>query len=109
MQEKKFESSAFFQAAINHYRNLPFLIIDEVTEGSGKDGFLAEWEKSILFSVIDARYQERKCTLIISNRTQADLLERLGQPIIDRLSENAIRLGFDWPSYRINRSNQPKL
>lgn len=100
IQEKKFESHGAFNAVLNYYRQLPLLIIDEVTEGCGKDGYLAEWERSILFAVIDARYQEQRCTIVISNRTKADMVDRLSTPIMDRLIENGIIAGFDWDSYR---------
>ena len=100
IQEKKFESHAGFNALIDHYRQLPLLIIDEVSEGCGKEGYLAEWERSLLFAVMDARYQEQRCTIVISNRSKPDLIERLGTPIIDRLSENGVMMGFEWDSYR---------
>lgn len=100
IQEKKFESHGAFNAVLNYYRQLPLLIIDEVTEGCGKDGYLAEWERSILFAVIDARYQEQRCTIVISNRTKSDMVDRLSTPIMDRLIENGIIAGFDWDSYR---------
>jgi len=100
LQEKKFESHASFQILLDFYKRIQFLIIDESTEGSGKGGTLAEWERLLLFAVIDARYQEQLCTVLISNRNKEDLTERLGKPSVDRLLEKGITLAFNWESYR---------
>lgn len=102
-QERKFESFSAFQNVLNHYRQLPLLILDEVTEGSGKSGSLADWERSILFAIIDARYQEKHCTIVITNRSKEAFTERLGVPVADRLLEQGILLGFSWESYRQQR------
>lgn len=100
LQEKKFESYGAFQSMLEAYKRISLLIIDEVTEGAGKSGYLAEWERQMLFNVIDTRYQNKLCTIVISNRNKADLIDRLGVPIVDRLSEKGMTLAFTWKSYR---------
>lgn len=100
LQEKKFESHGAFQSVLEAYKRISLLIIDEVTEGTGKGGYLAEWERQMLFNVIDTRYQNKLCTIVISNRNKTDLIDRLGIPIVDRLSEKGMTLAFTWNSYR---------
>lgn len=100
LQEKQFESYQAGEAWLRHYKTLPFLIIDEVTEGCGKSAYPADWERHLLRVLIDARYQANRCTLIITNRSRKELVDRLGEPTIDRLSEKGITLAFNWGSYR---------
>lgn len=100
LQEKRFESSAAFEKLMEHYRKIDCLILDEVTEALTRDGAPSEYERNLLFSLIDARYQEKRCTLVISNRNKHELITRLGKPLTDRLSENGIMLIFNWQSYR---------
>jgi DNA replication protein DnaC len=100
LQEKQFESYKALEILLNFYKELPFLIIDEVTEGCGKGAYPADWERNLLRMLIDTRYQANRCTLIITNRNKHELTERLGEPIVDRLAEKGISLAFTWNSYR---------
>lgn len=100
LQEKQFESYQAGEAFLQYYKKLPFLIIDEVTEGCGKGAYPADWERHLLRMLIDVRYQASRCTLIITNRGKKELIDRLGEPTIDRLSEKGITLAFNWGSYR---------
>jgi DNA replication protein DnaC len=86
---------------LEDYSNIHFLIIDEVTEGfSGKSGTLSDWEKKMLFTLIDMRYSKNLCTLVISNRSLGEMIERLGATTYDRLTEKGLSLIFNWNSYR---------
>lgn len=100
LQEKQRDSHAGFENMLKHYQQLDFLIIDEVTEGCGKFAMPADWERNLLRTLIDERYQAKRPTLIISNRPKAELISRLGEPTIDRLAENGATLAFNWNSYR---------
>lgn len=101
LQEKRFESDAAYQRYLSLYQSFDLLILDEISESLSKNGMPTEFEKKLLFDVINRRYQEKKgCTLIISNRSKKELVKRLGAQIIDRLSENSITLIFNWESYR---------
>ena len=100
-QDSNFDSHGSFQQLLDSYINIQFLIIDEVTEGfSGKGGLLAEWEKQMLFALIDARYHANLCTLVISNRSKEEMIERIGERVVDRLSDKGLTLAFTWHSYR---------
>lgn len=100
LQERQYESYAAFDRCLDHYRKLPLLIIDEVTEGCGKGAYPADWERHLLRQLIDERYQAKRCTLIISNRNNQELIERIGEPSVDRLLECGSMLAFSWQSYR---------
>ena len=101
LQEKRYESSVAFQSMLEYYRRPNLLILDEVTESVSKDGSPSEYDRKLLFDVINARYEKMQgCTLVISNRNKEELAKRLGQPMSDRLSENNITLTFGWNSYR---------
>ena len=98
--EIKFKSQANFNRHIESLSEVPFLIIDEITESVSKDGAPTELEKQILFLIVNKRYEKKMCTLVITNRDNETLIKRLGQPTVDRLSENGITLAFEWDSYR---------
>ncbi len=100
-RDKNFESHAAFDNILNYYTKIQFLVIDEVTESRVTGNHLSNWEKEMLFTLIDARYQQQKrCTFIISNQTKEKLIERLGDRIFGRLSQHSILLAFNWNSYR---------
>jgi DNA replication protein DnaC len=101
LHDKNFESNAAFERVLEDYSNIHFLILDEVTEGfSGKNGMLSEWEKKMLFTLIDMRYSKNLCTLVISNRSLSEMTERIGLTTYDRLTEKGLSLIFNWDSYR---------
>jgi len=99
-REKEFESDAAFSSLLDSYLRKSLLIIDEVTEGVGKSNFPADWERKLLFTLVNSRYEKNLCTIVISNRSKEEMIERLGEPIVDRLSENGVFLAFNWNSYR---------
>jgi len=71
------------------------LVLDEV-EGSGSD-----FERSLLFRIMDTRYGAMKPTLLISNRPLEDVSTLLGPRVMDRLREHGSDLRvFDWESHR---------
>jgi DNA replication protein DnaC len=100
-QEKNFESNSAFQALLDSYKRIQFLVIDEITEGFGK-AVLADWEKQMLFTLIDMRYQNNLSTLVISRRSNAEMIERLSEPTTRRLAEKGLTLTFSWDAYRRN-------
>jgi DNA replication protein DnaC len=84
------------QDVIDALEYYDLLIIDEVGVQFGSDT-----EKLFIFDVIDARYQQCKPTVIISNLDINGITDCLGQRVIDRLREDGGQLvGFDWASYR---------
>lgn len=72
------------------------LVLDEVGVQFGSDS-----EKLILFSIVNARYNQMKPTIIISNLARDGLTEYLGDRVADRLREGGGRMvPFDWESHR---------
>lgn len=78
---------------------LDLLILDEVGAQLG-----TEWERLMLFKIINERYKQMLPTILISN-LETDLLEEyLGKRIIDRMQEGGgATLKLDWDSYRTQR------
>lgn len=82
---------------IEAFGNYDLLIVDEVGIQSGSDA-----ESRALFDVFNARYQNKKSTIVISNLNQAQVKEALGQRIFDRLKEGGGEvLVFHWGSHRV--------
>ncbi len=98
--QQKYQSTPAFYSHVKLYETVSFLIIDEVTESLSKDGAPTELERQMLFQIINKRYENNLCTLVITNRDKFTLNKRLGQPTVDRLYENGIVLAFEWNSYR---------
>lgn len=64
-------------------------------------GSLTEFQATMLFRVIDARYSRRKplwVTVNVANR--AEFEERMGAQLVDRLIDGALVVFCNWPSYR---------
>jgi DNA replication protein DnaC len=90
------------QDAINNLSNQSLLIIDELGVQNGTDN-----EINIIFEIINNRYENKLPTVIISNLEKDEVVNLLGNRIIDRLKEDGCRvLGMQWDSYReTNKSN----
>ncbi len=74
------------------------LILDEVGVQFG-----SEFEKQLLFDVLNERYEKLKPSILLSNIPSEQLSEYLGERVMDRLRENGGALiGFNWDSHRKN-------
>ena len=74
------------------------LILDEVGVQFG-----SEFEKQMLFDVLNERYEKLKPSILLSNIPREQLSDYLGERVTDRLRENGGKMiGFDWDSYRRN-------
>lgn len=71
------------------------LILDEMQERSETD-----WENRLLTHLIDARYAEKRPTILISNLTKRELAKSLSPSVIDRIRGNGVSVEFNWDSYR---------
>jgi DNA replication protein DnaC len=86
--------------AIEHLAYPDLLILDEVGVQFGSD-----FEKQILFDVLNDRYEKRKPCLLLSNIAPGELSGYLGERVADRLREDGGKLiAFDWDSHRRTRS-----
>lgn len=86
------------------YADVPLLIIDDL--GSENP---TEWGSTMIFSIINARYEAYMPTIVTSNcgadelvqrMTPRDATDRNAQKTVDRLREMCVAVPMDWPSYR---------
>ena len=85
--------------AMNVYTKPDLLVIDEVGMQFG-----SESEELILFRILNRRYEDVKCTVIVSNLDDKGLTKYLGERLIDRLHESGgAEIGFNWGSHRRNK------
>ena len=72
------------------------LILDEIGIQFG-----SEFEKNIIFDVLNERYEKRKPTIIMSNLPKDEVFAYLGDRVLDRLREDGGEyVAFDWESHR---------
>ena len=72
------------------------LILDEVGVQFGSD-----FEKQILFDVLNERYEKRRPCILLSNIAPSELSGYLGERVTDRLREDGGKMiSFDWESHR---------
>jgi len=74
---------------------LDCLVLDEVGAGFGTDAELAQ-----LLDVVDARYQLRRPTVLLSNLSEPQIKAALGDRLYERLREGATVLVCRWESHR---------
>jgi len=81
---------------IDAFASPDLLILDEVGVQFG-----SEFEKQILFDVLNQRYEQLKPAILLSNIPTEQLSDYLGERVTDRLRENGGKvIAFDWDSYR---------
>jgi DNA replication protein DnaC len=80
---------------VENYVDAALLVIDEIQERAE-----TEFENSKLTSIIDARYQHERPTIIISNYPRKQLAASLSPAVLDRIRENGCGLAFEWDSFR---------
>lgn len=93
---KSFNSPDTEADILARYAKTSVLIIDEIGRGIS-----AADEKYMLFMLINARYNTRRPTVLISNHTKKDFLAYIGTAAADRLVENAVMVEFNGESYRL--------
>ena len=72
------------------------LILDEVGVQFG-----SEFEKQVLFDVLNERYEKRKPSILLSNLDVKEVTGYLGERIADRLREDGGKvIVFNWESHR---------
>ena len=80
---------------IQYYGHVPLLVIDEIGRGIS-----ATDEKYMIYQIVNARYNTRKPTVLISNLGKSDFLQYIGVAAADRLVESAEILDMNGESYR---------
>lgn len=77
------------------------LILDEVGIQFGSD-----FERNVLFDVLNERYEKRRPTIFLSNLNKDELVLFLGERVMDRIREDGGKIiPFSWESYRGRAAN----
>ena len=80
---------------IDYYGRVKLLVIDEIGRGISSTE-----EKYMIYQLVNARYNTRKPTVLISNLGKSDFLQYIGVAAADRLVESAEILEMNGESYR---------
>lgn len=92
---KSFTADETEAKIINHYGHTALLIIDEIGRGIN-----ATDEKYMIYQVLNARYNTRKPTVLISNHKKSEFLQYIGVAAADRLVESAELTEMNGESFR---------
>ena len=92
---KSFTASETEAQIINYYGHTPLLVIDEIGRGIN-----ATDEKYMIYQLLNARYNTRKPTVLISNHKKSEFLQYIGVAAADRLVESAEMIEMSGESYR---------
>ncbi len=84
------------------YRRYGLLVIDEYHEKRETD-----WERQILFELINKRYADMTDTILISNLAASGMAGIVGPSINDRMREGGGIIECNWPSFR-TKPNTPQ-
>lgn len=77
------------------------LVIDELGEADlSHNAEMRQADRERLSRIIDGRYTKGLPTVITTNLTKPQIIERLGDRAWDRLQQNAVFIAFDWGSFR---------
>lgn len=99
---KSFRADQTEKQIIDYYSHVKFLVVDEIGRGIS-----ATDEKYMLYQIINARYNTRKPTVLISNYNKADFLKYIGVAAADRLVESGDIVEMNGESYRkLRRQNE---
>ncbi|MCQ2076114.1 MAG: ATP-binding protein [Bacteroidaceae bacterium] len=92
---KSFTAAETEAEIIEHYGHISLLVIDEIGRG-----IAATDEKYMLYQILNARYNTRKPTVLISNFKKSEFLQYIGAAAADRLVESAEVWELNGESYR---------
>ena len=99
---KSFSADQTEKQIIDNYSHVKLLVVDEIGRG-----IAATDEKYMLYQIINARYNTRKPTVLISNFTKADFLKYIGVAAADRLVESGDIVEMNGESFRkLRRQNE---
>lgn len=77
------------------YTQPDLLVIDEIGVQFGSDT-----EKLYISEIINDRYEAMKPTILLGNISRDELIDQMGDRVIDRFRENGKLIIFNWESYR---------
>lgn len=80
---------------IDRFRKPRLLVIDEIGKRAE-----SEWHSTLLFELMNSRYEDLTDTVVIDNRSVADLSQLLGASLISRINQTGGVIECNWPSFR---------
>ncbi len=75
--------------------NIPYLVLDDFGVERG-----TEWEKEMLYDLVDARYGEERFTIVTTNQSRQEMGEPEGGRILSRLVEMCYVVDMEGQDYR---------
>lgn len=97
-----FKSPMTEEQVFQDYSTRKFLVIDEVGRSTK-----SEKETELLSYILRKRYDNQLPTIVVSNLDKKILLKKLGEAVVDRLTEVATCIEFSGTSYRILKRKIP--
>lgn len=89
------------QELMNLFISRDLLVIDEFGEADNAISVeTRQADRERLSRIIDGRYAKGLPTIITTNLTKEQIIERLGDRAWDRLQQHAVFIAFSWKSYR---------
>lgn len=76
-------------------RSVDLLVIDDIAAQDSSD-----FERKLLFDLIDGRWRDDKATIVTSNLNTQELRKFLGALAMERLEDRGTVIAFDWASHR---------
>ncbi len=80
---------------VKEYQKPSLLVVDEVGKRGGSD-----WENTMLFELLNRRYNDMKDTILIDNRSRAEFTEIIGPSLASRMNEGGGIIEFTWDTFR---------
>ncbi len=80
----------------NELKDCSVLVIDDYGRSD------SDFKSSLMFELIDYRYEQDLATIITTNLTNTQLKDRMDDALYSRIKSTAIQLTFAWKDYRLN-------
>lgn len=80
---------------LREYRRPALLVIDEIGKRSDSG-----WENTLLFELLNDRYNDMTDTVLIDNRPKSDFVAAIGASLASRMSESGGIIECNWESFR---------
>lgn len=80
---------------IEEWAGFDLLVVDECDKRTER-----EFEQNIINNLLDIRYDERKCTILIANQDRAQFAVSVGDSVVSRIHETGEAFECNWPSRR---------
>ena len=81
---------------LREFQKPSLLVIDEIGKRGG-----SEWENTMLFELLNRRYNDMTDTILIDNRTKAEFQETIGPSLASRMNEGGGIIECTWGSFRV--------